>query len=94
MAEYKGVASGILDGVELEVRCFPDPVLKKPAEPVEDFDEELVGFVERMRTAMRAHDGVGLAAPQVGVSRRIALVEYDGQSFVLINPRLLEQKGE
>ena len=41
MTEYKGVASGILDGVELEVRCFPDPVLKKPAEPVEEFDEEL-----------------------------------------------------
>ena len=57
MAEYKGVASGILDGVELEVRCFPDPVLKKPAKPVEEFDEELADFVERMRAAMRVHDG-------------------------------------
>ena len=94
MTEYKGVASGILDGVELEVRCFPDPVLKKPAEPVEEFDEELADFVARMRVAMQTHDGVGLAAPQVGVSRRIALVEYDGQFFVLINPRLLEQRGE
>ena len=52
MTEYKGVASGILDGVELEVRCFPDPVLKKPAEPVEEFDEELADFVARMRVAM------------------------------------------
>ena len=44
MTEYKGVASDIRDGVELEVRCFPDPVLKKPAEPVEEFDEELPVF--------------------------------------------------
>ena len=52
MTEYKGVASGILDGVELEVRCFPDPVLKKPAEPVEEFDEELADFVARMHVAL------------------------------------------
>ena len=82
------------EGTELRIRCFPDPVLKKPAEPVERFDEELADFVERMRVAMRAREGVGLAAPQVGVSRRIALVEYDGQSFVLINPRVLEQRDE
>ena len=72
MTEYKGVASGILDGGELEVRCFPDPVLKKPAEPVEEFDEELADFVARMRVAMQTHDGVGLAAPQVGVPRLIS----------------------
>ena len=78
----------------LQVRCFPDPVLKRPAERVERFDDELAGFVEKMRVTMRSSDGVGLAAPQVGVSRRIALVEYEGQSFVLINPRLLEQRDE
>lgn len=95
MKEYNGAAPNGLDEAELlEIRCFPDPVLKKPAEPVEAFDEALLDLVERMRAAMRAREGVGLAAPQVGVSRRIALVEYDGQSFVLINPRLLEQRGE
>ncbi|MDR3264421.1 MAG: peptide deformylase, partial [Synergistaceae bacterium] len=47
-----------------------------------------------MRLAMEMHDGVGLAAPQVGVSRRIALVSFEGAFYALINPVLLEQEGE
>ena len=66
MKEYNGAAPNGLDEAELlEIRCFPDPVLKKPAEPVEAFDEALLDLVERMRAAMRAREGVGLAAPQV-----------------------------
>ncbi len=78
----------------LKIRIFPDPVLKMPTTPVETFDAALGAFVEKMRIAMEIHDGVGLAAPQVGVSKKIALVARDDVLYVLINPRLLEQEGE
>ena len=77
----------------LEIKKYPDPVLKKPSQPVEVFDEELEKFVKDLFTAMRVHDGVGLAAPQVGVLKKIAVVEYEGKSYVLINPKVLDQKG-
>lgn len=77
----------------LEIRHYPDPILKKPTEPVTEFDDKLADFVERLYAAMRLNDGVGLAAPQVGVLKKIAVVEYEGKSYLLINPRLLEEKG-
>lgn len=77
----------------LEIRKYPDPVLKKVSEPVTVFDNELADFVKVLFSSMRVHDGVGLAAPQVGVLKKIAVVEYDGNSYVLINPRLIDQKG-
>ena len=77
----------------LEVLHYPNPILKKKSEPVEVFDDELAGFVEKMFASMRNHEGVGLAAPQVGVLKKIAVVEYDGKSYVLINPKIVDQKG-
>ena len=80
------------DGI-LEIRKYPDPVLKKVSEPVTVFDEDLAKFVNVLFASMRVHDGVGLAAPQVGVLKKIAVVEYEGKSYVLINPRVIDQKG-
>ncbi|MBQ9903554.1 MAG: peptide deformylase [Synergistaceae bacterium] len=77
----------------LEIRKYPDPVLKKISEPVTVFDDELEDFVKVLFSSMRVHDGVGLAAPQVGVLKKIAVVEYDGKSYVLINPKVVDQKG-
>ena len=77
----------------LEVRKYPDPILKKVSEPVTVFDDELAEFVKVLFSSMRVHDGVGLAAPQVGVLKKIAVVEYDGKSYVLINPKVIDQKG-
>ncbi len=82
----------IIDG-GLEVLRYPNPALKKKSEPVEVFDDGLAKFVENLFAAMRAHDGVGLAAPQVGVLKKVAVVEYDGKSYVLINPKVIDQKG-
>ena len=79
---------------ELEVRRYPDPVLKKLSEPVTVFDEELVDLVGKMRAAMHTKEGVGLAAPQVGVLKKIAVVDYEDQSYDLVNPKVLEQGGE
>lgn len=77
----------------LEIKKYPDPVLKKISEPVTVFDESLAKFVKDLFASMRVHDGVGLAAPQVGVLKKIAVVEYEGKSYVLINPKIIDQKG-
>ena len=77
----------------LEIKKFPDPVLKKVSQPVEVFDDELAKFVKDLFAAMRVHDGVGLAAPQVGVLKKVAVVEYEDKSYVLINPKVIDQKG-
>ena len=77
----------------LEVRKYPDPVLKKISQPVEVFDEELEKFVKQLFEAMRVHDGVGLAAPQVGVLKKVAVIEYEDKSYVLINPKIIDRKG-
>ncbi|MDR1977126.1 MAG: peptide deformylase [Synergistaceae bacterium] len=78
----------------LKIKVYPDPVLKIPATPVERFDAKLSSFVDEMHKAMLLREGVGLAAPQVGVSKKIAIITYDGVFYVLINPRLLEREGE
>lgn len=78
----------------LKICLYPYPVLKKPTSGVVRFDAELEAFVGRMRATMEAHEGAGLAASQVGVPQKIAIVSYDRNFYVLINPRLLEQEGE
>lgn len=82
----------------LPIRLWPDPVLRAPAAKVEIFDEELSRLVDDMVATMYAAPGVGLAAPQIGVSRRIAVVDIavgrePGRLRVLINPRILERSG-
>ena len=77
----------------LEIKKYPDPVLKKKTLPVEVFDAELEEFVKKLFASMHVHDGVGLAAPQVGVLKKIAVVEYQEKSYVLINPKIIDQKG-
>lgn len=78
----------------LEVHKWPHPVLLRPSEPVTEFNSRLKHFVEDMFETMYAKKGVGLAAPQVGTSQRIFIVncsfEEDGADgeMVLINPEI------
>jgi peptide deformylase len=77
---------------------FGDPVLEKPAEKVTVFDEELKKLVEDMFESMYAAAGVGLAAPQIGISRRIAVVDVSFKKdpdakIVLINPEIIQKQG-
>jgi len=75
---------------------FPEDVLRQKAQTVENFDEDLKLLVEDMIETMREAPGVGLAAPQIGISKRIIVVEfgdeYDetvpNQLYVLINPEI------
>ena len=77
----------------LEILKYPNPILKKKSEDVQTFDDELEKFVKDLFNAMRKYDGVGLAAPQVGVLKKIAVIEYDEKQYVLINPKVIDQKG-
>ena len=77
---------------------FGNPVLEKPAEKVTAFDEELKKLIEDMFDSMYAARGVGLAAPQIGISRRIAVVdvtfkEDPNAKLVLINPEIIHKEG-
>ena len=82
----------------LRIRKFPDAALKEAAKPVENIDEQLASFIDSMVQTMYAAPGVGLAAPQVGDSRRIIVLDTDhenpGKRLVkLINPEIVETEG-
>jgi len=77
---------------------FGDPVLERLAAPVTVFDAELRRLIEDMFESMYAAQGVGLAAPQIGISRRIAVIdvtfkENPAQKMVLINPEIIHKEG-
>ena len=77
----------------LDVRTFGDPVLKTRASPVEGFDGSLSHLAEEMLATMREHDGVGLAANQVGRLKRILVAALEEEEFVLVNPVVEETAG-
>jgi len=77
---------------------FGNPVLEKPSEPVTAFDGELQKLVEDMFESMYAAHGVGLAAPQIGVCKRLAVVditfkEDPDAKLVLVNPEIIHTEG-
>lgn len=77
----------------LEVRILGDPVLRKPAEPVKEVTDTLKKLISDMFDTMYAEEGVGLAAPQVGISDRVIVIDphqEDTEKFALINPEILE----
>jgi peptide deformylase len=78
------------------VRQYPDPVLRMKANEVGDFDESVTGLVERMTLLMDEARGVGLAAPQLGVLRRILVYRKadEGPVVALVNPRVVSTGEE
>jgi peptide deformylase len=76
----------------LELRFMGDPVLRSKAAPVAAMDDSLRRLIEDLFDTMYAEDGVGLAAPQVGISSRVVVIdprEDDVQPFALVNPEIL-----
>ena len=71
-----------------------DPALHKTCKPVTNFDAKLHKLLDDMTDTLVDSGGVGLAAPQVGILRRVALVDTGEQILELINPTLLETDGE
>lgn len=71
-----------------------DTGLRKRSKPVKDFDEDLWELLDDMKQTMYANDGMGLAAPQVGVLRRVVVIDVNNAFFELINPEIISQEGE
>lgn len=81
----------------LKVVYHPHPVLLRPAETVTVFDDALKQLVQDMYETMYEENGVGLAAPQVAIGKRIAVIDVSderNQPFVIINPEIIERSGE
>lgn len=78
------------------IRTDEDPILRKQSKPVTKFDEKLEELVLDMIETMHEAEGVGLAGPQIGVLKRIAVIDlYDDEGpFEMINPVIVEQRGE
>ena len=78
------------------LRYGKDEILKKVSKPIEVIDEKIKQLAEDMFETMHKYDGLGLAGPQIGVLKRIIVIDLyeDGTQFVLINPVIVKQKGE
>ena len=80
---------------KLNIVKIGDDVLRKPCRPVEKITPRIQTLLDDMIETMRAADGCGLAAPQVGILRRIAVVEVEpGKPIELINPKIIAYAGE
>ena len=82
----------------LPIRQYPDPVLRRRCPPVEEFNEGLQRLAADMVETMHAAPGIGLAAPQVGIETRLAVVDLSAgedpeEVHVLVNPRILASEG-
>jgi peptide deformylase len=78
---------------------FPDPVLQRPAEPVTAFDDDLRKLVDDMFESMYVAHGIGLAAPQIGVPKRLTVIDLSFQKnpddkITLINPEVVTREGK
>ncbi len=79
----------------LKIRTLPDPVLRRKAKKVSKLNGSIQKLIDDMIDTMRAVNGVGLAAPQIGVPLRIAVIEIPGEEVVtLINPEVMKRQGE
>lgn len=80
----------------LKVVYHPHPVLARKADPVTEFDDNLKKLVQDMYETMYEENGVGLAAPQVAISKRLAVIDVSdegNQPFCIINPEIIEKEG-
>ena len=83
----------------LKIVKYPEPVLSQPGEPVTELDAELKKLVDDMFETMYASQGIGLAAPQVAVSKRVTVVDLSqgkdpAQKLVLVNPEVIFREGK
>jgi len=83
----------------LKIVKYPEPVLSQPGEPVTEFNDELKKLVDDMFETMYASQGIGLAAPQVAVSKRVTVVDLSQgkdpeQKLVLVNPEIIFREGK
>ena len=83
----------------LKIVKYPEPVLQQPGEPVTEFDNKLRSFVDDMFETMYVSQGIGLAAQQVGVAKRVTVIDLSqgkdaAQKLTLINPEIILSEGK
>ncbi|SHH09754.1 peptide deformylase [Tepidibacter thalassicus] len=76
------------------IRKEGDPVLRKKSKVVEKIDSRIITLLDDMAETMYDADGVGLAAPQVGILKRVVIIDIGGGLIELINPEIIEQSGK
>jgi peptide deformylase len=75
--------------------CLPEPVLRQKAKKVPTIDHSLQRLIDDMVTTMQQANGVGLAAPQIGVSLRVAVLQMpEEEPFAIINPEIIKRSGD
>lgn len=79
---------------ELKIRLYGDPVLRQKARPVERVDAGVRRLLAAMLQTMYAAEGVGLAAPQVGVLQRMVVIDVGDGPLELVNPEIIAREGE
>ncbi|NLM35542.1 MAG: peptide deformylase [Clostridiales bacterium] len=79
-----------------EILQYGNQILKTPCERVEKIDKEIKDLIKDMKDTLYSCDGIGLAAPQIGVLKRVILIDLrdDSESIILINPEIIEAEGE
>ena len=77
----------------LDIRVLGDPVLRKETIPVEKVSDEVRALISGMFDTMYAAEGIGLAAPQVGRTERITVMDVEGTKLALVNPTIVEREG-
>jgi peptide deformylase len=77
----------------LDIRVLGDPILRQDTTPVVEVTEELRRLMDDMFETMYAAKGIGLAAPQVGRTERIAVIDVDDNPFVVVNPEIVRAEG-
>lgn len=77
----------------LPIHVLGSPILRTETTPVAEVTDELRQLIDDMFETMHAAQGIGLAAPQVGRSERLAVIEIEGQKLVLVNPEIVSESG-
>ena len=71
-----------------------EELIRKKCRPVTEFDDKLIELLDDMYETMKKEDGVGIAAPQIGVLRQIVVIEANGMKLELINPQIVKSSGK
>ncbi|MDD3626692.1 MAG: peptide deformylase [bacterium] len=82
----------------LKITTFPDTILRLKAEDITDIDQELIDLINSMYDTLYEYEGLGLAAPQISVSKKLFVIDTkkyyeDGEKLLLINPEIVEKEG-
>lgn len=77
-----------------KLKIYPDPALRKKARPVKHVDKEIIETFDAMLKIMHHSKGIGLAAPQIGVSKQLIVIDVGKGALKVINPKIIQKKGK